>query len=160
MTNLADAQQIVAWYTLRWLIERFHFVLKSGCGLEKLQLETAARLQRALATYDLVAWHLLWLTYQSRVQPDQPAIPSLSAEEVHVLYRIRFPNAPEPSQPPTLQQAVRWIAQLGGFLARTSDGPPGVKTIWRGLRRLSDLLEGWRAATSPTTPLTLPSTYG
>jgi hypothetical protein len=160
VTALAQAQQIVAWYALRWLIERFHFVLKSGCGLEALQLETAARLQRALATYDLVSWRLLWLTYQARLQPDQRAVPSLSAEEVHLLYRLRFPKAPDPNQTPTLHDAVRWIAQLGGFLARTRDGEPGVKTIWRGLRRLADLLDGWRAATASPSPSNLTHSYG
>lgn len=160
VTDLAQAQQIIAWYALRWLIERFHFVLKSGCGLEALQLKTAARLQRALATYDLVAWRLLWLTYQARRQPDQSAVPSLSAEEVLILHRVLFPTRPEPSQPPTLHLAIRWIAQLGGFLARTGDGPPGVKTIWRGLRRLSDLLDGWRAATAGPLPPNLTPPYG
>jgi hypothetical protein len=160
VTDLAQAQQIVAWYARRWLIERFHFVLKSGCGLEALQLETADRLQRALATYDLVAWRLLWLTYQARAQPDQLATPSLSADEIQVLYRVHFPTAPQPDPSPTLQQAVRWIAQLGGFLARTGDGEPGVKTLWRGLRRLSDLLDGWRAATSISSPPNLTPSYG
>ena len=148
VTDLTQALQVVAWYRWRWLIERFHFVLKSGCGLEALQLETAARLQRALATFDWVAWRLLWLTYEARRQPDQPAVPSLSAEEVQLLYRVHFPKAPAPSQPPTLREAMRWMAQLGGFLARKGDGEPGVKTLWRGLRRLSDLLDGWRAATA------------
>lgn len=69
------------WYTLRWVIERFHYVLKSGCHIEQLQLETAARLQRALATYALVAWRLLWLTYQARVPAAQPASPHFAPEE-------------------------------------------------------------------------------
>ncbi|GCA73185.1 hypothetical protein MiYa_04744 [Microcystis aeruginosa NIES-2519] len=41
------------WYSYRWLIERYHFVLKSGCGLEKLQLETGRRIEMALATYSI-----------------------------------------------------------------------------------------------------------
>ena len=60
--TFAQAAQCVLWYRLRWLIERYHFVLKSGCQLEELQLETAERLEKALATYCLVAWRLLWLT--------------------------------------------------------------------------------------------------
>jgi hypothetical protein len=160
VTDLTQAQQIVAWYALRWLIERFHFVLKSGCGLEALQLQTAERLRRALATYDLVAWRLLWLTYQARAQPEQPATLNLSTEEVHLLYRLHFPQAPDPIQTPTLHDAIRWIAQLGGFLARTADHDPGVKTIWRGLRRLSDLLDGYRAATASPSPPYLTPTYG
>ena len=58
------------WYALRWLVERYHYVLKSGCRIERLQLETAARLDRALATYAVVAWRLLWLTYEARRHPE------------------------------------------------------------------------------------------
>jgi IS4 transposase len=60
----------VRWYSFRWLIERYHYVLKSGCQIERLQLETAHRLEMALATYALVAWRLLWLTYLARCSPD------------------------------------------------------------------------------------------
>jgi len=37
-----------------------------------------------------------------------------------------------------------WIAQLGGFLARKSDGNPGVIHIWCGLGKLADITEGVR----------------
>lgn len=57
-----QAQQIVLWYTYRWLVARFHYVLKSGCKVEKSQLRQEARLERLLAVYSLVAWRLLWLT--------------------------------------------------------------------------------------------------
>src|SRR5436853_360651 len=65
----AAAAQAVRWSTARWLIERSHDVLKSGCRTEQLQPATAARLGRALATYALVAWRLLWLTYAARHRP-------------------------------------------------------------------------------------------
>ena len=39
-----------------------------------------------------------------------------------------------------LQQCIRWIAELGGFSGRKSDGAPGARTTWRGLRRLRDLV--------------------
>ena len=56
------------------------------------------------------------------------------------------PKEPVPNEPPTVREAVRMIAQLGGFLARKHDGEPGVKTLWRGLRRLHDITLGWRRA--------------
>jgi hypothetical protein len=52
--------------------------------------------------------------------------------------------------PPTLQQAVFWIAQLGGFLGRKGDGEPGAKVIWRGLRRLEDIVATWVLLNGPT----------
>jgi hypothetical protein len=45
--------------------------------------------------------------------------------------------------PPSLNQAVRTIAKLGGFIGRKSDGDPGVKTLWRGWQRLQDIVATW-----------------
>jgi len=64
IANYQDVLTYIRWYTYRWLIERYHYVLKSGCGVEKLQLETAERIKKALATYAIVASRLLWLLYE------------------------------------------------------------------------------------------------
>jgi hypothetical protein len=138
-----QACQVLGWYSQRWLIERYHYVLKSGCHIEQLQLETAERMARALATYCIVAWRLLWLTYEARQQPDQPCTVALETDEWHALYATIHHSTVLPEQPPTLRQAVRWIAQLGGFLGRKGDKEPGVKTIWLGLRRLNDIAATW-----------------
>ena len=144
IATLADAERAVRWYALRWLVERYHYVLKSGCRIERLQLETAARLDRALATYAVVAWRLLWLTYEARRHPEGSCESVLSREHWQVLHRAVHKAREVPASPPGLREAVRQIARLGGFLARKGDGEPGVKTIWRGLRRLEDLVAGWR----------------
>jgi Transposase DNA-binding/Transposase Tn5 dimerisation domain len=143
IASLADALVVVQWYRLRWLIERYHYVLKSGCRVEELQLESGARLERALATYCIVAWRLLWLTYQARQQPDMPCSEVLASHEWQALYCTIHQTPTPPDTPPSLRQAVRWIAQLGGFLGRKGDGEPGVKVIWRGLRRLEDIVATW-----------------
>jgi len=140
-TTVEQAQQIVTWYSCRWLVERFHYVLKSGCQLEESQLREQVRLERLLAVYSLVAWRLLRLTYQARVTPDVPCTESLSEVEWRALYLFTQRSKRLPKQPPTLRQAVRWIAQLGGFLGRTGDGEPGVKVLWRGWTRLQDIVE-------------------
>ena len=64
------ACQAVRWYSYRWLIERYHFTLKSGCKIEDLQLQHRHRLLKALATYSIVAWRLMAMTYQARLTPD------------------------------------------------------------------------------------------
>ena len=151
--SLEDALCYVRWYSYRWLIERYHFTLKSGCRLEDLQLEHAARIQRALATYLVVAWRLLWLTYQARRQPDQPCSDVLETHEWQALHCTIHQTPVPPSVPPTLRQAVHWIARLGGFLDRRSDGEPGVKTIWLGLRRLSDIAATWQLISLSLQPL-------
>ena len=143
--SFEQAWQCVRWYSLRWLIERFHFTLKSGCRIEQLQLETAQRLLNALATYSIVAWRLMWLTYRARLAPDDSCATVLQPIEWKLLRR-KFEPKNRSKKPPTLRQAVRWIAQLGGFLARKGDGEPGVKTLWRGIGVLHHLLEGVQLA--------------
>lgn len=143
LSQYAEAVQYVRWYTLRWLVERYHYVLKSGCRIEQLQLETADRLERALATYSIVAWRLLWLTYHAREHPDAPCTVALSQTEWQALYATHHRTTTLPAVPPGLSEAVRWIAQRGGFLGRRRDGAPGVQTIWRGLQRLHDIAATW-----------------
>jgi hypothetical protein len=138
-----QAAQCVLWYRFRWLIERYHFVLKSGCHLEKLQLETAERLERALALYCIVAWRLLYLTYLARVTPDASCEVVFQTYEWQALHAFTYQTNMPPATPPSLHEATRLVAKLGGFLARKSDGEPGVQTIWRGLRRLDDLASMW-----------------
>ena len=139
----------VRWYSRRWLIERLHFVLKSGCRIEELQLETAARLQRALATYLIVAWQLLWLTYEARRRPQESAAAVLDATQQEVLLRhFRLPT----NGPPTLREAVRLVARLGGFLNRRGDGEPGVKCLWRGWQDLQAMVKGYRLALHLSSP--------
>jgi IS4 transposase len=158
--DFEDAVGCVRWYSYRWLIERYHYVLKSGCRLEQLQLETAERLEKALATYAIVAWRLLWLTYHSRVNGQLPCDTVLDADEWQSLYcQIHRCSIPA-CHPPSLRQAVRWIAQLGGFLARKHDGEPGVKTIWRGLQRLHDIASTWKLVRSDSPESLCFSTYG
>lgn len=85
VTAWTDACKVVACYRARWLIERYHYVLKSGCGIEQLQLERADRLERALAICSIVAWRLLWLTYSARQQPEMPCSAVLTTDEWQAL---------------------------------------------------------------------------
>jgi len=144
VTDFAEACQCLEWYSYRWMIEQYHRTLKSGCRIEALQLQTAARLQVALALYCLVAWRLLWLTYEARRVPQCSCATALQTHEWQALYCTIHRTPPPPPQPPSLREAVRWIAQLGGFLARKSDGEPGVQTLWRGIQRLHDIAETWK----------------
>lgn len=153
-----DALRCIRWYSYRWLIERYHYVLKSGCSVEELQLERAERLEKALATYCIVAWRLLWLTYEARRSPEAPCSMVLETHEWQALYCTIHGTPVPPAAPPTLQEVVRWIAQLGGFLGRKSDGHPGVKTTWRGLQRLHDISATWLLLNPYPQPH--PGTYG
>jgi Transposase Tn5 dimerisation domain len=107
----------------------------------QLQLETYDRLLNALATYSIVAWRLMHLTYCARLYPEASCEIALLPAEWKLLRR-KFEPKNRSKQPPTLYQAVGWIARLGGFLARKHDGEPGLKTIWRGIGVLHHFLEG------------------
>lgn len=95
------------------------------------------------STYSIVAWRLLWLTYQARSSPDTPCDTVLQTHEWQALYCTIHSQPVPPEEPPSLRQAVGWIAQLGGFLGCKHDGEPGVKTIWRGWQRLQDIAATW-----------------
>ena len=115
-------------------------MLKSGCLVEQLQLQTAARLSRAIATLAIVAWRLLSLTYSARCVPDLSADFVFEDKEWQTLSVAVEGGESVPECAPPLSECMRWLARLGGFVGRKGDGEPGAKTIWRGLRRLRDLL--------------------
>lgn len=149
VTSLEESIEKIQYYTCRWAIELFFKILKSGCRIEELQLETGARLRRCLAVYSVVAWRVLFLTMQSRQQPDISCEVILEPEEWQALYCFSHETSQLPPQPPTLMEATRLIAQLGGFIGRRRDGHPGPITIWRGLQRLKDITFAWRLGRSP-----------
>ncbi|MBE9105485.1 hypothetical protein IQ229_11190 [Nostoc cf. edaphicum LEGE 07299] len=119
---------------VRWIISNTNVDTKRN----------SKRINMALATYSIVAWRLLWLTYEARVHPDLPCDTVLEPNEWQSLCATINKNPIPPHTPPSLRQAVRMIANLGGFLGRKGDGEPGVKTIWRGLRRLHDIAATWK----------------
>ena len=106
--------------------------------MEDLQLETIDRMEKALAVYCLIAWRLLFLTYRSRNNPHESCEKHFTRDEWSSCYMFLNKRKP-PNKPPNLKEFIVMIAQLGGFLSRKSDGDPGVKVIWRGLRRLEDI---------------------
>lgn len=141
--NFEEAVRVVGWYSCRWHIEVYHKILKSGCTVEDCRLQKAERLYNYIALMSVVAWRLHWMTYFNRTDPDQPCTVILTATEWQALYMRIHRTTSLPSSPPTVRQAVRWIAQLGGFLGRKQDGEPGITVIWRGWQRLQDMADTW-----------------
>lgn len=149
-TPVADfhqAAQVIEWYCCRWQIEVFHKIIKSGCRVEDCRLQTAARLKNYIALMCVVAWRLQWLTYINRTEPLSPCTTILTTIEWQALYMRIHKTTVLPKTIPSTHQAIRWIAQLGGFLGRKSDGEPGVVVIWRGWKRLQDLAATWALVT-------------
>jgi hypothetical protein len=144
ITTTEDALERLAWYAARWGIEVWHKVLKSGCRIEDRQLATAERLKRCLTLYSVIAWRILYATMLARAVPNAPCTVLLDDAEWQGLYCRIHRVAIPPAKPPTLRQAVRWIAQLGGFQGRKRDGEPGVTVLWQGFQHLVDVAAMYR----------------
>jgi len=143
-TTLTEVQEVVRKYTCRWPIEEYHLTLKSGCRIEALRLEKWESLEKAVVMYTSVAARIVALRDRAAQEPDAPATVLLSEDECAVLV-AKFGKGQGVVRL-TLGQAVLWIGRLGGHLNRRRDGMPGVRTLWRGLRDLTLLVEGWRVA--------------
>lgn len=141
LENIEDVLKVVNIYRTRWIIEKYHYTLKSGCKVEELQLEEKRRLEIAITIYCVVAWFLLWLTYMGRKYTEMKCRFILKDEEWKILYKMVYKNKSLPQEAPTINEITRMLARLGGFLGRKHDGFPGVKTIWQGLVKFLIVLE-------------------
>lgn len=135
-----EAIELLGWYLCRWEIEMFFDVLKVGCEVEKLQLNHRDRIEKALALYMIISWWVMHLMRLGRQCPELSASLLFDTLEWKAAYGLN--NQPLPDSPPTLNEMVRQLAKLGGFLARKSDGEPGAKSTRRGLQRMQDCLYG------------------
>lgn len=138
-TSKKQALEKVQWYLCRWEIEIYFRVLKSGCKIEKLQLERKERIEPALSMYMIVAWRVMYLTMLGRQCPDLPCDLVFEKEEWQAVYLVATQKAP-PQEPPTINTILRMLAGFGGFLDRKCDGEPGPQTIWIGLQRSRDFV--------------------
>lgn len=144
LTTLAVASaeaaiEKVKWYTKRWQIEVWHKTLKSGCKVERKQLANASSLEAALAIDAVVAWRVMALVKMGREVPDMPCTAFFEELEWQALCCFVNKTKTPPAEPPSLRDAMRMVARLGGFLGRKSDGEPGEQNVWRGVERLSDI---------------------
>ena len=146
--NFTEACEHLSWYTKRWTIEVFHRTLKSGCRIENRQLGSANRLEACLAIDLVVAWRIHHLTKLGRETPDVPCSIYFEEAEWKALTTFVTKKPIPEDKPPTLREAIRMVAILGGFLARKGDGEPGTQTLWLGLQRLDDITEMWKVMTA------------
>lgn len=138
-----EAVEKLQWYALRWKIELFHKILKSGCKVEESRLRTAPRLVNLIATCCVLAWRIFWMTMINRAQPAAAPTVALTQLELELLDRLKADKAPTNTTDKTLSHYLTKIARLGGYLDRASDPPPGNIGMWRGLARLTDITFGF-----------------
>ena len=136
----ADAIEKLEWYALRWKIEVFHKILKSGCKAEESKLRTAQRLTNLVSVFCILSWRVFWMTMLNRSVPNALPTLALTVTEIAVLDRL-MSDKPQ-ARRKTLSHYLTKIARLGGYLARANDPPPGNTVMWRGLSRLTDIALG------------------
>ena len=146
VTSFEEAYEKIRWYTCRWQIELFFKVLKSGCTIEKLQL-TEKNFSACLSFYIIIAWRILYVVAIGRYCPEISCEIVFSAEEWQTAYIVSYRKKP-PKTPPRLNEMIRMIASLGGYINKKSSPDPGIKTMWLGLKNMQEHLKARDAFTA------------
>lgn len=141
VASLADAIEKVSWYMIRWQIEIYHKIIKSGCRVESRQAENLKPLKACIALDLVVAWRIFYMTKLSRENSDLSSTVCFKDHEWKALCCYHQKKTKAPEEAPLLKDAIRMIAEIGGFQGRKSDGDPGSITIWRGMITLATVIE-------------------
>ena len=144
VSSRQEAIEKLNWYAQRWKIETFHKILKSGCKTESSKLRTAERLAKLIAVFCILSWRIFWMTMLNR--SCERASPALALTSTEIILLDQVTKHKRVSKNKTLSDYLIEIAKLGGYLARTSDPPPGNQVMWRGLSRLTDIQFGFNMA--------------
>jgi hypothetical protein len=136
----ATALLLLDYYRRRWVIERWHLVLKDGLKVERLQFDSFRRLFNAIALLSIVAWQLLWLKHLAEHSPE------LEAEQIFEPLQIQVLEQQTSKRTLTVKVALIAIAALAGFTPSKKQPYPGEKTIWRGWNVFSSMCRGYQLA--------------
>lgn len=146
LTTLAPGEEhsaldIVNYYALRWRIERFHYVQKSGAlNVEALRFGDVHTLINALAFYAIIAWRVLHLTYLARHAPQTTAGECFDETEIRILSHYAR------TQVKTITQAMKGLGTLVGFQPSKNYPLPGAKKLGQALNRLNAMVIGFKLA--------------
>lgn len=140
--TIEDVLRVLDYYTARWMIEVYFRILKTGCRVEQIHLETTHRLKNCLMVYKIIAWRVLYLTYLNRESPSLPCNAVFTESEWKAVWTITKKTSP-PKTPPTLSEFTKLLAGLGGYNNRPSERAPGPQSIWVGIRRMTDFAIAW-----------------
>jgi hypothetical protein len=143
INSRTEAIEKLNWYAMRWKIETYHKILKSGCKAEDSKLRTAERLVNLIAMFCILSWRIFWLTMMNRAAPNASPRMALTKLEIQVLDKLIADNRSQNKHGSLSSYLVR-LARLGGYLARATDPPPGNTVMWRGMSRLTDIEIGFQ----------------
>jgi hypothetical protein len=145
VNSLESALEKIRWYAMRWKIETFHKILKSGCHAEQSKLRTTERLSKLIAVFCILSWRIFWMTMVGRFNPQERPEAALTKTEITLLDKL-ISSEEDTDAGPSVGRYLLKIARLGGYLARASDPPPGNMVMWRGVSRLTDIHLGFLLA--------------
>lgn len=137
-----DAIDKLRWYAMRWKIETFHKILKSGFKAEEVRLRAAERIVNLLSILCILSWRVFWMTMINRTRSEAAAELAFTTTEMYILDQLVKNHPRQSDSSSTLSLYLTKFAQLGGYLARVKDPPPGNTVIWRGITRLTDIQLG------------------
>jgi hypothetical protein len=135
--EISDIETIIKFYSLRWRIETFHYVLKSGLKVEKIQQRRFELYKPLIHIYSLIACYIMQITYVARYNPKLSCEYYFDELEWKLLYRVATREKKSPKKPYSMKEAVQYLSIIGSGKRSKSDGPPGVRTVWIGLKHLS-----------------------
>jgi hypothetical protein len=138
-----QVQEVVQYYSVRFMIEVLFRVLKSGCRVEERRFEHIDRMLPCVAVYLIVAWRTLLICRLGRSSPDLDCEAIFDPAEWKSVWMTVHQTKP-PRRSPRLTEILPLIAQLGGYVNYPNrKDPPGPQTIWLGLQRMYDLALAW-----------------
>ena len=134
--TLEQALQVICLYRLRWLIEDWHRILKSGCKAEEVEHNQAERIARVVAIKAVIAWRLLLMVALGRETPELPSEVLFSDVELRVIEDFACQRQLK-LKPEHLSCALTTMAIMGGYMHYRNAPPPGAKLLWKGYAYLS-----------------------
>ena len=138
LNSFEDALERINWYKLRWKIEEYFRVLKSGCKIEAARLSSGTKLKKFIAIKSLIAFKILYLSKIALSSPEEKCNSIFTEQESRTLYMRVRQTSNIADQPPNIKEAITWLGKLGGFMARKGDKLPGTMTLWRGYEILQE----------------------
>ena len=145
VSSAEEIDEVLTGYSFRWLVELYFKTLKSGLHIEDMKYETLERYLRAFSMLCVVAWRVEHLKGATRHDGQSACTVYFTEDEWMAIMLFLTKRPIDPKSPPTMEAFGKSIAILGGYMDKKSQGPPGSKTLWRGMSRFSIIVEAFAA---------------
>lgn len=150
ITTRAEVLAVVDGYCQRWNIEMYFMTLKSGLKIEDMKYKTLPRYLNAFAMLAVVAWRVEYLKKAARMEPQAPCSKYFTDQQWIPIMMFQTQKPVNKSEPPTMAEFMKTMAMLGGYINKKAQGPPGSKTIWRGMARFETIVQAFAAFSNVT----------